>query len=98
MCLTGTPCPAFACFQDLACFFQLLAGERQQGNVPGLFHCLGHNTLVFCAGAGLAAWADVALFGNILSEKVGLFVVNGQGLICTKLTKFGLGKEAAVAA
>ena len=98
MCHVGTPCPARGCFQDLACFFHLLAGERQQGNMPGLFHGLGHNTLVFCARAGLAAWADVAFFGDILSEKVGLFVVDGQGFICTKLTKFGLGKEAAVAA
>ena len=98
MCHVGTPCPARACFQDLACFFHLLASERQQGNMPGLFHGLGYNTLVFRARAGLAAWADVAFFGDILSEKVGLLVVNDQRFICTKLTKFRLGKEAAIAA
>jgi hypothetical protein len=53
---------------------------------------------MFGTRAGLAAWADVAFFGNIFSEKVGLFIVNCQSLICAELTKFGLGKEAAVTA
>ena len=63
-----------------------------------LFDSLGYNALMFSACTGLAAWADVAFFSNILSEKVGLFVVNCQRFVCAELTKFGLGKEAAVAA
>src|SRR5262245_24423324 len=81
----------------LAGFFHLLAGERNQSDVAGLFNSLSYHALMFCACASLAAGADVAFFGNIFSEKVGLFVVNGQGFICAELTKFGLGKKAAVA-
>jgi len=76
----------------------LLAGKRHESNVPCLFHGLGYYPLMFGARAGLAAWADIAFFGNIFSEKVSLFIVNCQSLICAELTKFGLGKEAAVAA
>jgi hypothetical protein len=63
-----------------------------------LFHSLSYNPLMFCTRASLAARADVAFFSNIFSEKVGLFVVNCQGFICAELTKFGLGKKAAVTA
>jgi len=76
----------------------LLAGEGHQGNVARLFDGLGYYTLMFCARAGLAPWADVAFLGNIFSEKVGLLVVNRQSFICAELTKFGLGKEAAFTA
>jgi len=75
----------------------LLAGKWQQSDVTGLFNSLGYDTLMFRAGAGLTARADIAIFGDIFSEKVCLFIVNGQGFICTELTKFGLGKEAAFA-
>ena len=57
-----------------------------------------HGSLMSCAGAGLAAWADLAVFSDIFPEQVSFFVVNHEGLICTKLTKFGLGKEAAFSA
>src|SRR5512138_756945 len=66
--------------------------------MPGLFDCCGDRTLVPGAGARLAARADLAIFGDVLAQQVGLFVIDHQGLICTKLTEFGLGKEAAFAA
>ena len=56
------------------------------------------HALMFCARASLAARADVAFFSNIFSEKVGLFIINCQGLVCAELAELGLGKETAVAA
>ena len=47
------------------------------------------------AGAGLAARADLAIFGDVLPKQVRLFIVNRQGFICTELTKFWFRKEAA---
>ena len=82
----------------LAYIFQVSACEREQGDMTRLLHCRSYNTLVSCAGAGLAAWADLAVFSDIFPEQVCFFVVNYEGLICTKLTKFGLGKEAALSA
>jgi len=66
--------------------------------VTRLFHSLGYDALMLRAGTGLAARADAAFVGNLLSKQVGLFIVNCQGFVCAELTKFGLGKEAAVAA
>jgi hypothetical protein len=63
-----------------------------------LFHSLSYYPLMFCTRTGLAARADVAFFGNVFSEKVGLLVVNCQGLVCAELTELGLRKEAAVTA
>jgi len=63
-----------------------------------LFNSLRYHSLVFGARTGLAARANVAFFGNIFSEKVGLFVVNGQCLIGTELTELGLGEETAITA
>ena len=82
----------------LAHFFQVFACEGEQSNMTSLLHCRSHNTLMSCAGAGLAAWTDLAIFGDILPEQVSFFVVNNESLIRTKLTKFGLGKEAAFSA
>jgi hypothetical protein len=50
------------------------------------------------ACAGLAARANLAIFGDVAAEQVRLFVVNGQRLVGAELTEFGLGEEAAVAA
>jgi hypothetical protein len=63
-----------------------------------LFHSRCHGTLVPGAGAGLAARADLAIFGDVLPKQVCLFVVDHQRLICTELTKFWFRKEAAVTA
>jgi len=90
-------CPAMLVL-GLAGFFHLFAGERDQGDMSRLFHSLSYNPLMFCTRACLAARADVAFFSYVFSEKVGLFVVNCQGLICAELTELGLGKETAVAA
>ena len=51
-----------------------------------------------CTGAGLAAWADLAIFSDVLPKQICLFIVNRQRLICTELTNFWLRKEAAFAA
>jgi len=90
-------CPAMLVL-GLAGFFHLFARERDQGDVSRLFHGLSYNPLMFCTRASLAARADVAFFSDVFSEKVGLFVVNRQGFIRAELTKFGLGKETAIAA
>jgi hypothetical protein len=82
----------------LAGFVHLPAGVRQQGDMTSLLDGLGNYTLVFCARASLAAWANIAFFGDVFAEKVSFLIVNGEGLICTELTKLGLGKEATFAA
>ena len=94
----GSHAPPLPVLRKLAGVFHLLAGERNQGDVTGLFNSLRYHTLVFGARASLPARADVAFFGNIFSEKVGLFVVNCQGFVCAELTEFRLGKETAIAA
>jgi hypothetical protein len=75
-----------------------LACERQQGNVTRLFDGRGHRALVSGAGAGLAAWTDGTVFGDVLPKQVCLFIVNCQSLICAELTKFWFRKEAALPA
>jgi len=80
----------------LACLFQVPSRVGEQGDVTGLFHGCRYNALVFCARASLAAWADLAIFCNVLSEKIGFFIVNRQCLVCAKLTEFWLRKEAAL--
>ena len=85
-------------FLGLAHFVHVRAGEGQQGNLAGLLHGAGNDALMFGACAGLAARADVAFISDVFSEKVCLFVVDNQGLICTELAEFGPGKEAAFAA
>jgi hypothetical protein len=75
---------------------QWLAAERQKCHVAGLLDCGRYHTLVFRARAGLAAWSDLAFFGYILAEQVGLFVINDQQLIRAKLTKLGLCEKLAV--
>jgi hypothetical protein len=63
-----------------------------------LFHSGCHSALVPGACPGLAARADLAVFGNVLPKQVCFFVVNQQRLVCTELTKFWFRKEAALAA
>jgi hypothetical protein len=76
----------------------MLAGVGKQGDEAGLFDCFSYDTLVSCARAGLAAWADLAFFSDILSEQINFFVVNGQGFVSAELTEFRLGKETAISA
>jgi hypothetical protein len=80
-----------------ACLFQVPSRVGEQGDVTGLFFGCRYNALVFCARGGLTAWADLAIFCNVLSEKIGFFIVNCQCLVCAKLTEFWLRKEAALA-
>src|SRR5688572_14662781 len=63
----------------LAHLFQVFACEGEQGNMTGLLHCRSHNALMSCTGAGLATWADLAIFSHILPEQVSFFVVNQEG-------------------
>ena len=89
--------PANALSQS-ARLFQVLSCEGEQGNVTGLFDRRSDGALVSCARACLAARTDLAVLGDVLSEQVRLFVVNRERLIRAELTKFGLGKEAALSA
>jgi hypothetical protein len=66
--------------------------------MAGLLYGRGYSALMPGARAGLAARPDLAVFGDILPKQVGLLVINSQSLVCAELTKFGLGKEAALTA
>lgn len=58
--------------------FSATTHEGQKSYVAGAFHRAGQIALVFGAGAGLAAWADFALFGYIAFEHVDSFVIDVQ--------------------
>jgi len=91
-------CPAIAfSLCRLARVFEVPSRVGEQGDVTGLLHCRRYHALVFCARASLAARADLAIFRDVLPEQIGFFIVNCQRLVCAKLTKFGLRKEAAFA-
>jgi len=82
-------------YQGLAPLVEGSADERKQGDLACLLDCSGHYTLVTGTGTGLAARADLSILGDVAAQQVGLFIVNCQGFVCTKLTGFGLRKEAA---
>src|SRR5437867_10596391 len=86
------------CIAGLAPLVKGSARERQQGNMACLFDGRGHRALMSCAGAGLSARADLTIFGDVFPKQICLFIVNRQSLICTELTKFRFGKEAALTA
>jgi hypothetical protein len=81
----------------LPSLFERSADEGEQGYVTSLLDGGSYHTLVARTGARLAAWADFAVFGDVLPKHICFLVVNGQSLICTELTKFGLREKAAVA-
>jgi hypothetical protein len=64
--------------------------------MAGLLDSRRNHTLMLCARASLAAWADLSFFGYIFAEQIGLFVINDQQLIGAKLTKLGLCEKLAV--
>jgi hypothetical protein len=70
----------------------------KQGNEASLLDSFCYHTLVLCACAGLAARADLSIFGDILSEQIGLLVIDRQGFVRAELTEFWLGKESALTA
>jgi hypothetical protein len=49
--------------------------KRKQSQVTGAFDGAGHFSLVLGAGAGLAAGADLSVFGNVTPEQLGLLVI-----------------------
>jgi len=53
-------------------------------------------TLVFGAGAGLAAWADFAIFGYEAAQKIGLFIVDYSIFVSTELANLRSGNIAPV--
>ena len=57
---------------------QWLAAERQECHMAGLLDSCCNHALVLRTGAGLAARSDLAFFGYIFAEQVGLFVINDQ--------------------
>jgi hypothetical protein len=85
-------------FLGLAHFVHVAASERQQGDLASLLHGTGNDALMFGARTGLAARANVAFISDVFPEKVGLFVIDGKGFICTELAEFGLGEKATFAA
>jgi hypothetical protein len=81
--------------QGLPSFVKGSPDEGEESDLTCLFDRRRHHALMSRAGARLAAWADLAVLGNVAAEQVRLFIVNCQGFVCTKLTGFGLCKEAA---
>ena len=65
---------------------QYFAGKWQQCNVAGAFDRGRQLTLVFRACASLAARADFAIIRYKPLQKIVVFVINFQILICAKLT------------
>jgi len=88
------PCPDAL----VRCLVDAAIGEGQQRDVACLLHRCRNETLVFGAGAGLAARAQAAFFGHVLAEKVDFFVVDGQGFVGAELAELGFRKEFAIAA
>src|SRR5687768_5073358 len=86
------------CVRGSARIFQVPSCKGKQGNMTGLLHSSRHSALVSCTGSCLTARTDLAVFRNVFPQYVCLLIVNCEGLICTELTKFGLGKEAAFTA
>jgi hypothetical protein len=84
--------------QGLASLVERSTDEGKQGDLACLLDCGCDNALVAGAGAGLAAWADLSILGDVAAEQVRLFVIDCQGFICTELAGFGLCKEAAFSA
>src|SRR5512142_857976 len=82
----------------LAPLFKGSAYEGKQGDLASLLDRSSHCPLVTCTRAGLAAWADLAIFGDIFPKQICFLVINCQCLIGTELTKLGLCKEAALTA
>jgi hypothetical protein len=82
----------------LASLFERSADEGEQGNLASLLDCGSHCSLMTCTCTGLAARADLAIFGDIFPKHVCFLVINCQRLICTELTKLGLCKEATFTA
>ena len=78
------------------CLVDAAIGEGQQRNVARLFHRSRNETLVLGAGAGLAARAQVAVFGHVLAKQVNFFVIDGQGLVGAELAELGFRKEFAI--
>jgi hypothetical protein len=84
--------------QELPTLVKGSSDEGQQGELACLFDRGGHHTLVTGAGTGLAARTDLSVFGDVAAQQVSLLIVDCQGLVCAKLTGFGLRKEAALSA
>jgi hypothetical protein len=82
----------------LASLFEGSSDEREQCDLARLLDRGCDHTLVSGARTGLAARADLAIFGNVLPKHIGFLIVNRQGLICAELTKLGLCEEATLAA
>ena len=58
--------------------FQGFSRERQHSQVTGAFDGVGQAALVPGAGARLAPWADLAIFGYEAAQNVHLLVINGD--------------------
>src|SRR5215208_3821605 len=82
----------------LTSLFERSAYEGEQGNLTSLLDRGGYRSLMTCARTGLSARTNLSIFGNVFPKQVCFLVVNCQCFICTKLTKFGLCKEAALTA
>jgi hypothetical protein len=74
------------------------AAERQESRMARLFDGGGNEALMLRACARLAARADLAFFGHVFAQQVGLLVIDFQQFVGAKLAKLGFGKELAVTA
>lgn len=64
--------------------------------MAGAFDGTGQGPLMARAGAGLPSWADLAIFGHEAAQHVGVFVIDGNVLICAKLANFWARYKAAL--
>lgn len=56
--------------------------------MPGLFHNLGHFSLVFGAGTGLPAGADLPFVGDVFSNQIYILVIEIERLVGAEGTHF----------
>lgn len=61
--------------------------------MAGAFHCASNCSLVLCASAGLAAWSDLSIFGDVAPQKIVLFIVNDDIFIRAELADTRVGVE-----
>jgi hypothetical protein len=62
-----------------------LVGEGKERNMAGAFDRNCEGALMLCTCAGLATRADLVVFGDKTTQKLGVFVINGYRGVRTKL-------------
>jgi hypothetical protein len=66
--------------------------------MTGALDGVGKSSLMFCACASLAAWADLAFFGCETAQDIDLFIIDCQVFIGAELANLGTRKVTAFSA